>query len=109
MLGEELELPRIQPRGEQEIEEKKDENGDDDGHQVEIRVEAYDRQGLTRDVTGVFADARISIQEMKLETFPSHNTADIHLTINVRGLDELSRILNRLTTLPNVISAERKL
>ena len=85
------------------------ENGDDDGHQVEIRVEAYDRQGLTRDVTGVFADARISIQEMKLETFPSHNTADIHLTINVRGLDELSRILNRLTTLPNVISAERKL
>jgi len=85
------------------------EAGDDAGHQVEIRVEAYDRQGLTRDVTAVFADARISIQELKLETFPAHNTADIHLTINVRGLDELSQILHRLTTLPNVISAQRKM
>jgi GTP pyrophosphokinase len=84
------------------------EAGENAEHPVDIRIEAYDRQGLTRDVTAVFADAKISIQEMKVATFPVHNTAQIDLRISVRGLEELSRILNRLSTLPNVISAERK-
>jgi GTP pyrophosphokinase len=69
---------------------------------------AFDRKGLTRDVTSVLADEQISISAMNVTTNPAENTAQIDITATVRGLDELSRLLSRLGSLPNVISARRR-
>jgi len=70
-------------------------------------IHAFDRKGLTRDVTSVLADEHISITAMNMTTNKAENTAHIDLTVTVHGLDELSRLLSRLTSLPNVISARR--
>ena len=69
---------------------------------------AFDRKGLTRDVTSVLADEQISISAMNVTTNPAENTAQIDITVTVHGLDELSRLLSRLGSLPNVISARRR-
>ena len=75
---------------------------------VVVRIEAFDRRGLVRDVSGVLADERISIEAMTTHTNPADNIATMDVTAKVHGLDELSRLLTRFSTLPNVLSARRK-
>jgi len=75
---------------------------------VAIKVQAFDRRGLVRDVSSVLADEKISIEAMRTVTDAREHTATIDLTVSVRGLDELSRLLARFSSLPNVISARRQ-
>jgi GTP pyrophosphokinase len=75
---------------------------------VEVAVVAWDRQGLVRDVSAVFADEKINIERMTTVTDARERTANIALKIAVHGLDELSRILSRVAHLPNVLSARRR-
>jgi len=72
-----------------------------------ISVQAYDRSGLVKDVTMLLADEKVHISSLDTLTDSTHNTAEIRLGIEVSGLDKLSRILHRLTSLPNVVSAKR--
>jgi GTP pyrophosphokinase len=74
---------------------------------VAIKVLAYDRRGLVRDVSSVLADEKISIESMQTVTDPRENTATIDVTVTVRDLDELSRLLARFAGLPNVLQARR--
>jgi GTP pyrophosphokinase len=74
---------------------------------VSVRIEAFDRRGLVRDVSGVLADERISIETMNTVTNAAENTATVELTVKVHGLEELSRLLTRFAGLPNVIRATR--
>jgi GTP pyrophosphokinase len=73
-----------------------------------VRIEAFDRRGLVRDISGVLADEHISIESMHTLTNAADNIATTDVTVKVRGLDELSRLLARFSTLPNVISARRQ-
>jgi GTP pyrophosphokinase len=75
---------------------------------VVVRVEAFDRRGLVRDISGVLADEHISIEAMSTVTNPVDNIATMDVTVKVHGLDELSRLLSRFSTLPNVISSRRR-
>ncbi|HEX5648102.1 MAG TPA: ACT domain-containing protein, partial [Steroidobacteraceae bacterium] len=75
---------------------------------VIVRVEAFDRRGLVRDISGVLADEHISIEAMHTVTNPLDNIATMDVTVKVHGLDELSRLLSRFSTLPNVVGARRK-
>jgi len=75
---------------------------------VAVVIRAFDRKGLTRDVSAVLADEHISISAMNVATNPAEHTAQVDLTLSVQGLDELSRLLSRFSGLPNVISARRR-
>jgi GTP pyrophosphokinase len=76
---------------------------------VAILIDAFDRRGLVRDISGVLADEHISIEAMNTTTNASENTALVDVTVKVHGLDELSRLLSRFGSLPNVIRARRKM
>ena len=76
---------------------------------VAIVIDAFDRRGLLRDISGVLADEHISIEAMNSTTNSSENTALVDVTVKVHGLDELSRLLSRFASLPNVIRARRKM
>jgi GTP pyrophosphokinase len=75
---------------------------------VSIRIEAFDRRGLVRDISAVLADEHISIQAMNTVTNPAENTATVDVNVTVHGLEELSRLLTRFGGLPNVLSATRR-
>ena len=75
---------------------------------VKVRIEAYDRRGLVRDISGVLSDEQISIEAMNTHTNPLDNIATLDVTVKVHGLDELSRVLARFATLSNVIGARRQ-
>jgi GTP pyrophosphokinase len=74
---------------------------------AEIIVEAYDRQGLLRDVANVLAIDRVNVLAMNTLSDTHTATAVMRITVEVAGLDTLSYLLTRLNSLPNVISANR--
>ena len=79
------------------------------GFEVDVQVHAYDRHGLVRDVGAVLTEEKINIIRMTTTTHAATNTADIHVTITIRGLEELSHLLTRLKSIRNVVSARRRL
>jgi GTP pyrophosphokinase len=76
---------------------------------VQIALTAYDRRGLVRDVTDILALERLSIEAMTTTTDREAGTASISMTLSVADLEQLARVLRRLSTVPNVIHARRAL
>jgi GTP pyrophosphokinase len=74
---------------------------------VRIRVEAFDRRGLLRDVSDVMALERLSIEGVNSDTDPNDRIATILMRTAVRDTEQLSRVLARLSAVPNVLNAQR--
>jgi GTP pyrophosphokinase len=74
---------------------------------VRIRVEALDRRGLLRDVSDVMALERLSIDGVNSDTDPDDRIATIVMRTAVRDSEQLGRVLQRLSAVPNVLRALR--
>jgi GTP pyrophosphokinase len=74
---------------------------------VDIQVEAYDRSGLLRDISLLLANEKTNVLSVQTLTNPSSNVADMQLTLEVAGIEGLSKILAKIDQLPNVIRAYR--
>jgi len=74
---------------------------------VQIRVEALDRRGLLRDVSDVMALEQLSIEAVNSNTDPHDRIATIVMRTAVRDSEQLGRVLQRLSAVPNVLSAQR--
>lgn len=79
----------------------------DERFEVDIAIEAHDRQGLLRDVTQLFANARINVLAIQTQTNRSTFGVTMRLTVEVGNLGSLSKLLERLNRLKNVMSARR--
>ena len=78
-----------------------------DNYEVDVVIEAYDRQGLLRDITGLFANARINVLSINTQTNKNRNTATMRMRVEVPNLGSLSKLLERINRLKNVVSAAR--
>ena len=74
---------------------------------VQIGVSAYDRRGLVRDVSDILALERLSIEAMTTTTDREAGTAYVSITLGVADLEQLARVLRRLSAVPNVMHARR--
>jgi len=72
---------------------------------IPVRIKAYDRDGLMKDVSTLIADEKVNMPKVKAET--SKNVAVFDLVLEVRDIVQLSRLLDRLENLPNVLEARR--
>ncbi|GHD28407.1 GTP diphosphokinase [Parahalioglobus pacificus] len=76
-------------------------------YEVEIAIEAWDRQGLLRDITELMANARLNVLAINTQSHKTSNTATMRLRVEIPNLGALSRLLARINRLKNVISATR--
>jgi GTP pyrophosphokinase len=74
---------------------------------VDIEVEAFDRSGLLRDVTILLANARIDVIAVHTHSDKQKNSATMHLTIEITGLEALANLLAKINRLPNVLNVRR--
>ena len=74
---------------------------------VDVAVEAYDRKGLLRDATTVVSSEAVNIIAMDSHTDPRTRVVGMRITLEVRGIEQLSRVLDRLAQLPNVFDCRR--
>jgi GTP pyrophosphokinase len=79
-----------------------------DTYPVDVRVEAYDRQGLLRDIASVVADEAINLSAANVMTRKKDHMATMVVTLEIADIDQLSRVLARIERLPNVVEARRQ-
>ena len=72
---------------------------------VPVRIKAYDRNGLMKDVSTLITDEGVNMTKVKVDI--ARNMAVFDLTLEVRDILQLSKVLDRLENLPNVLEAQR--
>lgn len=77
-------------------------------YSVDLYVHAYDRHGLLRDITALLSSEKINLSALQTQTDKVTHEAHVQLTIDIPSLAMLSKILDRLQHLPNVIKAHRR-
>ena len=77
---------------------------------VRVRVEAWDRVGLMRDITAIVAEEKVNIIAVN-STQSDGPTADerftVELTLETAGLAQLSRLLSKIEGIREVIGVNR--
>jgi GTP pyrophosphokinase len=81
---------------------------DPQGYPVPIRVESWDRVGLWRDVSAAVADAGINIEELQQIPVSNDSRTALIMRLTIHSLDQLTKILDKLNRVPNVIEARRE-
>ncbi len=79
----------------------------DSTYPVDIRISAYDRAGLLRDITALLANEKVNVLAINTLSNQADSTADMQVTIEVKGIEWLSRILAKIDQLPNVMKVRR--
>lgn len=74
---------------------------------VMIEVIAIDRQGLLRDITTVLANLEVNVLSVNTSTNKSDYSAKLRMTLEIADITQLSRALNRVGQLSNVIEVYR--
>lgn len=74
---------------------------------VDLDINAYDRQGLLRDITAFIASENIAVLSINTFTNQEKSTAHIHITIEISDLAYLGKILAHLQQIPNVFEVKR--
>ena len=75
-------------------------------YEVGLRISAYDRTGLLRDITAVLDDARVFI--LTLHSGDTRDgVANVDLRFEVSGMEALRELIARIERLPNVIDVRR--
>ncbi|MBT9569218.1 MAG: bifunctional (p)ppGpp synthetase/guanosine-3',5'-bis(diphosphate) 3'-pyrophosphohydrolase [Thiobacillus sp.] len=73
--------------------------------EVDIRVKAFDRQGLLRDISDVISKDKLDVLRVNTESRGEY--AFMNLTVRIKELQQLSRLLARLQHVQNVIEVNR--
>jgi GTP pyrophosphokinase len=73
--------------------------------EVDILLQAFDRQGLLRDISDVIAKDKLDVLRVNTESRGEY--AHMRLTVRVKELQQLSRLLARLQHVQNVIEVGR--
>ncbi|CAG1772449.1 partial GTP pyrophosphokinase, partial [uncultured bacterium] len=74
---------------------------------VTIKIAAYDRGGLLRDVAAVVAAESVNMSSVNVTT--NRNLATFLATLEIAGTAQLSKVMDRIERLPNVIEVKRQL
>ena len=74
-------------------------------YSVPVRIKAYDRNGLMKDVSTLITDEGVNMSKVNVDV--NRNLAVFDLVLEVKDIVQLSRVLDRLENLPNVMEAQR--
>jgi len=72
---------------------------------VRIKIEAWDRVGLLRDITSLVSEEKVNIASCISEEL--EDLSIISLTVYIDGIDQLSRLCSKLESIGGVISVKR--
>jgi GTP pyrophosphokinase len=73
---------------------------------VAIRVEAWDRVGLLRDLTAIVADEKVNMQGVRTHEHADH-TVTVSITLETTGVEQLARLLAKMEGIHGVFTVTR--
>ena len=74
---------------------------------VAIKIEAWDRTGLLRDITTVIAENRVNLSACSVHVYDD-KTAVVSATVEIDSLSQLSRLLEKLESVRDVHTVARE-
>jgi GTP pyrophosphokinase len=74
---------------------------------VAVRLEAWDRVGLLRDITALVADERVNMLSV-LTNVHDDRTVTVLMTVEVDSVKQLSRVLQKLEAIRDVFDVRRE-
>ena len=74
---------------------------------VDVQIDAYDRSGLLRDITWVLANEKVNVIALNTQSDLEKSTARLRFSVEVGDIAQLSRLLDKLSQLRNVIAVQR--
>ncbi len=74
---------------------------------VHIFIHSYDRKDLLRDITSLLSSEKVNVTSLHSKSNRADNSVRTDMTVEVADLAMLSRVLSRLSALPNVIECAR--
>jgi GTP pyrophosphokinase len=82
-------------------------SGTQQTYPVVITVEAIDRHGLLGDIITVLTNEEVNVTAVNTLSNKKDNTAKMHITLEVHGVEQLSRVLNRIGQINNIMEVRR--
>ncbi len=75
---------------------------------VDIRVVASDRKGLLRDISSIVTNEEVDLTAVNTRSDPRTDRATMRFTVEISDMTQLSRILDRIGQLPDVLEVRRQ-
>ena len=72
-----------------------------------VRIEALDRVGLLRDVTTMLADDKVNLIGVHTHKKPGSATTSLIMTHEVNGVEQLYRVMDRISSVQGVFEVQR--
>src|SRR3569833_2392707 len=82
--------------------------GEQETYPVDVRIIAVDRHGLLRDITSVLANDKINVIAVQTRSDKQQHLAYMTLTMEIASVADLSRVLDKIGQLPNIIEVKRE-
>jgi GTP pyrophosphokinase len=76
-------------------------------YSVRLLIKAFDRRDLIKDISAILAASEVNVTDISSRRDQSTDEASIYLDASVRNYEQLSELLNRLSSVPNVQEARR--
>jgi guanosine-3',5'-bis(diphosphate) 3'-pyrophosphohydrolase len=74
---------------------------------VSVRVEAWDRVGLLRDLSTIAAEEKVNMTGVRTNEQPDRTTV-VLITLETTGVEQLSRLLGKMEAVHGVMSVSRE-
>jgi len=74
---------------------------------TDIKIQAYDRPLLLRDISAILGAERINVADIKMGRKPDENIIEFHISIEIASIESLGKTLHKLSQVPNVVDARR--
>jgi GTP pyrophosphokinase len=75
---------------------------------VDILVTAGDRRGLLRDISGVLSNEEVNVLGVSSESNRKTDRADFRFTVEIGDMAQLSRVIDKVSQLPDVLTVRRR-
>jgi GTP pyrophosphokinase len=75
---------------------------------VDVQIFAGDRKGLLRDISSVFANEEIDVLEVKTQSDRRREKASMRFTVEVQDMNQLSRVIEKLAQIPDILDVRRQ-
>ena len=73
---------------------------------VAVRIEAWDRVGLLRDIGSIVAEEKVNMAAVRTQEHNDH-TVSVFLTLLTAGVDQITRLMSKLEVARGVFSVDR--
>ena len=74
---------------------------------VAIKIEAWDRTGLLRDIATVVAESKVNMSAVKVDVYDD-KSAVVSTTVEIDSLSQLSRLMEKLELVRDVTTVARE-